>query len=109
MGALGKKLRIQVQAQLQDIHCRMGTTFVDVIHDQKEALPMSDRIVITQNGRVEQVGTSGPPQGKIRKMADAIYWSAGSEAHDMIVNSEVTMGMIWQNRGRDSEKETEGR
>ena len=57
LGALDKKLRVEVQAQLKDIHRRVGTTFVYVTHDQEEALSMSDRIVIMQNGRVEQVGT----------------------------------------------------
>lgn len=41
--------------------------------------------------------------------ADTIYWGSGSEAHDMIVNGEVTMGMIWQNRGRAIEEDTKGR
>ncbi len=40
---------------------------------------------------------------------DTIYWGSGSEAHDMIVNGEVSMGMVWQNRGRDIEKKTNGR
>jgi len=57
LGALDKKLRIEVQAQLKDIHRTVGTTFVYVTHDQEEALSMSDRIVIMQNGRIEQVGT----------------------------------------------------
>jgi putative spermidine/putrescine transport system ATP-binding protein len=57
LGALDKKLRIEVQAQLKDIHRRVGTTFVYVTHDQEEALSMSDRIVIMRNGRIEQVGT----------------------------------------------------
>jgi ABC-type Fe3+/spermidine/putrescine transport system ATPase subunit len=57
LGALDKKLRIEVQAQLKDIHRRVGTTFVYVTHDQEEALSMSDRIVIMRHGRIEQVGT----------------------------------------------------
>lgn len=40
---------------------------------------------------------------------DTIYWGSGSEAHDMIVNGEVSMGMIWFNRGRNIEQETKGR
>ena len=40
---------------------------------------------------------------------DTIYWGSGSEAHDMIVNGEVSMGMVWQNRGRNIEVETNGR
>jgi ABC-type Fe3+/spermidine/putrescine transport system ATPase subunit len=57
LGALDKKLRVEVQAQLKDIHQRVGTTFVYVTHDQEEALSMSDRIVIMQQGRIEQLGT----------------------------------------------------
>ncbi len=41
--------------------------------------------------------------------ADTIYWGSGAEAHDMIVNGEVSMGMVWQNRGRSIEQETNGR
>lgn len=40
---------------------------------------------------------------------DTIYWGSGSEAHDMLVNGEVSMGMVWQNRGRNIEQETNGR
>ncbi|QEW20915.1 Spermidine/putrescine import ATP-binding protein PotA [Marinibacterium anthonyi] len=57
LGALDKKLRIEVQEQLKDIHKRVGTTFIYVTHDQEEALSMSDRIVIMRDGRIEQVGT----------------------------------------------------
>lgn len=56
LGALDKKLRVEVQEQLKDIHRRVGTTFIYVTHDQEEALSMSDRIVIMRDGRIEQVG-----------------------------------------------------
>lgn len=57
LGALDKKLRVEVQEQLKDIHQRVGTTFIYVTHDQEEALSMSDRIVIMRDGAIEQVGT----------------------------------------------------
>jgi putative spermidine/putrescine transport system ATP-binding protein len=57
LGALDKKLRVEVQEQLKDIHRRVGTTFIYVTHDQEEALSMSDRIVIMRDGGIEQVGT----------------------------------------------------
>jgi len=57
LGALDRKLRIEVQEQLKDLHRRVGTTFVYVTHDQEEALSMSDRVVIMRAGRIEQVGT----------------------------------------------------
>ena len=40
---------------------------------------------------------------------DSIYWGSGSEAHSMVVNGEVSMGMVWQNRGRNIEQDTDGR
>ncbi|MCH9748386.1 MAG: extracellular solute-binding protein [Alphaproteobacteria bacterium] len=40
---------------------------------------------------------------------DSLYWGSGSEAHSMVVNGEVSMGMIWQNRGRNIENDTDGR
>ena len=46
-----------MQIELRSIQQRLGTTFVLVTHDQEEALVMSDRIVVMQAGRVEQVGT----------------------------------------------------
>jgi putative spermidine/putrescine transport system ATP-binding protein len=57
LGALDKKLRVEVQEQLKDIHKRVGTTFIYVTHDQEEALSMSDRVVIMRDGAIEQVGT----------------------------------------------------
>lgn len=40
---------------------------------------------------------------------DSLYWGSGAEAHSMVVNGEVSMGMVWQNRGRNIEKDTDGR
>lgn len=40
---------------------------------------------------------------------DSLYWGSGSAAHSMIVNGEVSMGMVWQNRARQIEEDTEGR
>jgi len=57
LGALDKKLRVEVQQQLKDIHKHVGTTFIYVTHDQEEALSMSDRIVIMRDGAIEQVGS----------------------------------------------------
>lgn len=40
---------------------------------------------------------------------DSLYWGSGAEAHSMVVNGEVTMGMVWQNRGKNIEIDTDGR
>ena len=54
MSALDKKLRINLQEQLRDIHHRLGTTFINVTHDQEEAMHMSDLIAVMNQGRIEQ-------------------------------------------------------
>ncbi|MBI3998655.1 MAG: ABC transporter ATP-binding protein [Armatimonadetes bacterium] len=58
LGALDLKLRLQMQAELKALQHRVGTTFLYVTHDQGEALTMSDRIAVMNQGRIEQVGTS---------------------------------------------------
>ncbi|MGQ7847584.1 ABC transporter ATP-binding protein [Granulosicoccus sp. 3-233] len=57
LGALDAKLRSQVQQELKAIQRRTNTTFFFVTHDQDEALTMSDRIVVMNQGKVEQDGT----------------------------------------------------
>jgi putative spermidine/putrescine transport system ATP-binding protein len=57
MSALDKKLRIDLQDQLRDIHHRLGTTFINVTHDQEEAMHMSDGIAVMNHGRIEQYDT----------------------------------------------------
>lgn len=57
LGALDAKLRGQVQEELKAIQRRTNKTFFFVTHDQDEALTMSDRIVVMNQGRVEQDGT----------------------------------------------------
>jgi putative spermidine/putrescine transport system ATP-binding protein len=57
LGALDLKLRQQMQIELKAIQKQAGITFIFVTHDQEEALTMSDRIAVFNNGRIEQVGT----------------------------------------------------
>lgn len=58
LGALDKNLRERLQLELRRIHREVGRTFVFVTHDQEEALTLSDRIAVFNNGRIEQVGTA---------------------------------------------------
>ena len=57
LGALDLKLRQQMQVELKSIQKRVGVTFIFVTHDQEEALTMSDRIAVFNEGKIEQVGT----------------------------------------------------
>jgi putative spermidine/putrescine transport system ATP-binding protein len=57
LGALDKRLRDSMQLEIARMHRELGMTFVFVTHDQEEALTLSDRIAVFNNGRIEQVGT----------------------------------------------------
>ncbi len=57
LGALDLKLREEMQVELKSIQHDVGITFVFVTHDQGEALSMSTRIAVFNDGRIEQVGT----------------------------------------------------
>ena len=57
LGALDLKLREQMQVELKRIQGEVGITFVYVTHDQDEALTMSDRVAVFNNGRIEQAGS----------------------------------------------------
>lgn len=54
---LDAKLRVQTRTQISELQCRLGVTTVYVTHDQTEAMTMGDRVVVMNDGRIEQVGT----------------------------------------------------
>jgi spermidine/putrescine transport system ATP-binding protein len=56
LGALDLKLRKQMQLELKRIQKEVGITFVFVTHDQEEAMTISDRIAVMNNGKIEQLG-----------------------------------------------------
>ena len=60
LGALDKKLREQMQIEMKHIHQNVGLTFVYVTHDQSEALTMSDRIAVFDDGAIQQL--DGPEE-----------------------------------------------
>ncbi|TFD73511.1 ABC transporter ATP-binding protein [Cryobacterium gelidum] len=57
LGALDLKLREQMQVELKELQRTLGITFIFVTHDQQEALTLSDRIAVFNEGRIEQLGT----------------------------------------------------
>lgn len=68
LAALDLKLRKQMQIELKGLQRRLGISFVYVTHDQEEALTMSDRIVVMNAGKIEQIGR-----------AEEIYERPGTE------------------------------
>jgi putative spermidine/putrescine transport system ATP-binding protein len=57
LSALDAKVRLQLREQIRTLQQRLGTTTLFVTHDQEEALSMSDRVVVMNDGAIEQVGT----------------------------------------------------
>jgi putative spermidine/putrescine transport system ATP-binding protein len=57
LGALDKQLRESLQLEIKSLHDQLGVTIVYVTHDQQEALVMSDRIAVMNEGRIEQIGS----------------------------------------------------
>src|SRR5262245_65654028 len=57
LGALDRQLRKHVQLELRRLHAQSRRTTIYVTHDQEEALVMSDRIAVMNQGRLEQIGT----------------------------------------------------
>jgi putative spermidine/putrescine transport system ATP-binding protein len=58
LGALDKQLREEMQIELKRIQREVGITFIFVTHDQEEALTLSDRVAVFNDGRIEQIGTA---------------------------------------------------
>src|SRR5690606_21284821 len=58
LSALDKQLREQMQREIRQLHDRLGLTTVYVTHDQREALTMSDRVAVMNQGRIEQVASA---------------------------------------------------
>jgi multiple sugar transport system ATP-binding protein len=56
LSSLDAKLRVEMRTELKRLHASLGATFIYVTHDQAEAMTMADRIVVMNQGRVQQVG-----------------------------------------------------
>ena len=54
---LDAKLRVQMRAEISDLHYRLKATMIYVTHDQIEAMTMSDKIVVMKDGKVQQIGS----------------------------------------------------
>jgi putative spermidine/putrescine transport system ATP-binding protein len=57
LSALDKQLREDLQLEIKRLHDRLGITFIYVTHDQKEALVMSDRVAVMNEGKIAQIGS----------------------------------------------------
>jgi putative spermidine/putrescine transport system ATP-binding protein len=92
LGALDKKLREELQLELKRIQEQLQVTMIYVTHDQEEALVMSDRIAVFNEGRIEQLGE-----------AEELYERPNSLfVADFIGESNIFPGRFTQSNGRYS-------
>lgn len=95
LSALDLKIRLEMEAELRRVHRETGATFVYVTHDQREALALSDRIVVFNDGRVEQIGE---PARVYRNPASPFVARFVGDSN--VIAVEVTSGGTVQIAGR---------
>jgi ABC-type Fe3+/spermidine/putrescine transport system ATPase subunit len=99
LGALDKKLREQLQVEIKRIHQELGVTVVYVTHDQEEALVMSDRIAIFNDGKVAQLGL---PQDIYRRPTSLFVANFIGEANVLTGSIDSRGGDVWLNTSSGS-------
>ncbi|HEU4340813.1 MAG TPA: ABC transporter ATP-binding protein [Candidatus Binatia bacterium] len=102
---LDAKLRLEMRAQIKEIHRKIARTMIYVTHDQAEALSMADRIAVMRHGQIVQVGT--PRQLYTRPESIFVAEFIGGtnlipgmlEAIDDLLMIKTQVGMIWATNG----------
>lgn len=89
LGALDKNLRDQLQEEISKLHRTLGVTIIYVTHDQQEAMAMSDRVVLMQQGRIEQ---AAPP-------AELYHRPRTAFAARFLGESNLLSGKVFGNQG----------
>lgn len=89
LGALDKKLREYLQLEIKRIQRELGITMIYVTHDQEEALVMSDRIAVFNEGRIQQIGTTE----EIYEKPESLFVA------DFIGESNIFQGSIKEDGG----------
>ncbi|WP_413476129.1 ABC transporter ATP-binding protein [Latilactobacillus fuchuensis] len=89
---LDAKLRVQMRTEIAQLHQRLGRNFIYVTHDQVEAMTMADRIVIMEDGRIQQVGTPAELYNKpINKFVAGFIGSPATNFFDVtLANGQLT-------------------
>lgn len=101
LGALDKRLRIQMQIEIMRISRNLGSTVVYVTHDQEEALVMSDLIAVYNNGRIEQMGTSRELYEEPRTLFVADFIGESVRLPCTIEPGGLLHGQGWSGRAPD--------
>jgi len=109
LAALDRKLRHDMQIELQNLQRNVGITFLLVTHDQEEALSMSDRVCIMKDGRLVQVGTprelyDEPVNGYVADFVGKSNFFAGTagQASNGLIKVTLVDGMMAAGRASKS-------
>lgn len=86
MSALDLKLKLELRAEVRRLHRELGFTAVFVTHDQSEAMTLSDRVVIMNHGRIEQIG---PPSETFERPASAFVYSFLGESCQLEIDANA--------------------
>ena len=97
---LDAKLRVQMRAEIRELHQRLSTTTVYVTHDQIEAMTMADQIVGMQDGQIEQIGS--PLEVYDRPANTFVASFIGSPAMNMLDAEVAVDGGALQARVKDT-------
>ncbi|WP_075217349.1 ABC transporter ATP-binding protein [Mongoliimonas terrestris] len=94
MGALDRKLKADLQGELRRLHRTLGTTFVNVTHDQDEAMNLSDRIAIMDGGRLIEIGSPSSLYARPRTRFAAGFLGRNNILEGQVVAIEDGAAMI---------------
>lgn len=95
LSALDKKLREQMQIELKSLHEQLGVTTVYVTHDQREALTMSDRIVVINHGKLCQIDS---PHAIYNQPANAFVADFVGESTMLPLTNNNSGGLLYENQ-----------
>jgi len=94
LGALDLKLRRQMQDELKAIQKRVGTTFVHVTHDQEEAMAIADRIVVMNQGRIEDFGPPSQIYMRPRSVFSAGFMGEVNFVPGIVKSTDAASAMV---------------
>jgi spermidine/putrescine transport system ATP-binding protein len=100
LSALDLKLRQHMRAELRAIQRKTGVTFIYITHDQGEALTMSDRVAVMNNGVIEQVGSADAIYSAPQSAFVASFVGEVNPFHGRIIGTDGAMAQIETPHGR---------
>lgn len=108
LSALDLKLRQHMRAELRAIQKKTGVTFIYITHDQGEALTMSDRIAVMNNGVIEQVGSGDEVYSAPDTAFVASFVGEANQFTGRVVSISGTLAEVETPAGRFSGRNTRG-